>query len=699
LPDSFSGALSQSRINMKNNRLLTQGIFTTFCCMTLGISTPVFADNSMSDYLDLPLEDLLSIKVTTVSKKQQPLNEVASAVYVITGEDIKRSGVTSIAEALRMAPGIHVARIDANKWVITSRGFGSQFSNKLLVMIDGRTVYSPTFSGVYWDAQDTLLYDIDRIEVIRGPGATVWGANAVNGVINIITKNSSSTRGGLATAGAGNKEKGFASLRYGTELSTDISGKFYLKYNNRDDSYAPALGGDAGDGWERTQGGFRVDGQHKGKYSWTLQGDAYSSDENQRINIWKDPENPADSVYAPFYVAPAIHDTIKSSGYNLLAKWNYQISDQTNTTLQIYYDHTDRSEIFLDQIHDTLDIDFQHQFRILENHDIIWGVGYRSINDDFSNSFMVQFIPDSRDVSLYSGFVQDEIELIPQLLRFTLGSKFEHNDYTGIEIQPSARIVWLANEQNTLWGAISRAVRTPSRLEASSNIISRIIPIPPRFDPLVLRVKGNKEIESETVIAYELGYRVQPKENFSMDMALFYHDYDNVQTFEQSAGTSPVSDSVFGNKLSASSYGLEVSLDWRPLNWWRIQANYSFIEISSSFDDTSKDLSNTDEVTKGSSPANQFSLRSLMDLSHRISFDCWFYAVDSLDKTSFFYEDSVPGYTSFNMRLAWYPIEKIELSLIGQNLLDSRHLEFIGENLFLSTEVERAVYAQIRLFF
>lgn len=683
---------------MKNSDLILKGIVVSFCCLLIGTCTPVSAEETMSDYLDLPLEDLLSIKVTTVSKKQQPLNEVASAVYVITNEDIRRSGVTSIAEALRMAPGIHVAHIDAGKWVITSRGFGSQFSNKLLVMLDGRTVYSPTFSGVYWDAQDTLLEDIDRIEVIRGPGATIWGANAVNGVINIITKNAGSTLGGLATAGAGNKEKGFASLRYGTELSDDISGRFYLKYNNRDDSYAPALGGDAGDGWERTQGGFRIDGHHKGKYSWTLQGDAYSADENQRINIWKDPSNPANGVYAPLYVAPETHDTIESSGYNLLAKWNYRISDQANTTLQIYFDHTDRSEIFLDQTHDTLDIDFQHQLKILENHDIIWGIGYRAIRDDFKNSFMVQFLPDSQEVNLYNGFIQDEIELVPHV-RFTLGSKFEHNDYTGVEIQPSARIVWLANEKNTLWGAVSRAVRTPSRLEASSNIISRILPLPPRFDPVILRVKGNKNFESETVVAYELGYRVQPKENYSVDLALFYHDYDKLQTFEQTTGTSPVSDSVFGNKMSADSYGLEISLDWRPLDWWRIQANYSFLEISSSFDSTSRDLSNTNTVTEGSSPANQFSLRSLMDLNHRVSFDFWFYYVDNLDKTSFFYEDSVRDYTSFNARLAWYPVEKVELSLTGQNLFDSRHLEFIGENLFLSTEVERAVYAQIRLFF
>ncbi len=683
------------------NRILPrrQGIFFA---LLLGIACSGAvngrAADSVEQYMDLPLEDLLSVRVTSVSKKKQRLNEVASAVFVITREDILRSGVTSIAEALRMAPGIHVARIDANKWAVTSRGFGSQFSNKLLVMIDGRTVYSPSYSGVYWDVQDTLLDDIDRIEVIRGPGASVWGANAVNGVINIITRPASETTGGLLVAGAGNEERGFAGLRYGAPVGGDGYGRIYLKYNNRDSSYSPELQGDAGDSWESLRGGFRLDGHTGTDNDWTLQGDIYGTDENQRINLWKDPADPANRVYAPFYLQPASPDTIDSSGANLLGKWNHRLSGTSDMSLQLYYDHTRRSEALVTQTHDTVDVDFQHRFRFLETQDIIWGLGYRRIHDRFDNTFMVSFLPDSRNFDLFSAFVQDEINLTDSL-RLTLGSKFEHNDYTGFETQPSARLAWRINERAMAWAAVSRAVRTPSRLEDSARIISQIVPVPPGGDPAVLHVYRNPDVTSETLVAYELGYRVQARENLSLDVALFYNDYDDLQTFEEKEPGNPLTDNIFGNRMSASSYGFEVSLDWRPLEWWRLQANYSLLDISASLDADSGDRTGSDRVAEGSSPDNQFSIRSLMDLGHRVSLDVWLYHVDDLEKSSFFFNESVPGYTSVNVRLAWRPVRDVELSLVGRNLSDSRHPEFIGENVYLKTEVERSVYGQIRLNF
>ncbi len=679
--------------------LLPKIVYCVGLLAAAGSATPVAAMESVEKYMDLPLEDLLSLQVISVSRKKQHLNEVASAVYVITREDIHRSGVTSIPEALRMAPGIQVARIDANKWVIASRGFGSQFSNKLLVMIDGRTVYSPSYSGVYWDAQDTVLEDIDRIEVIRGPGASVWGANAVNGVINIITRNSAETRGGLLVAGAGNEEKGIFSLRYGAALSGTVDGRIYLKYTSRDSSYASLLHEDGGDDWKGLRTGFRVDGRSGAGDTWKLQGDLYSNDENQRVNLWQDPSNPASAAYAPTYLARAVPDGIDASGGNLLGKWNHQFADGGSASLQVYYDRTRRAEAFLTQTHDTLDIDFNHQFRMFGNQDVLWGLGYRSIRDDFDNTFMASFLPDSRQVNLFSAFVQDEIELTPESLRLTLGSKFEHNDYTGFEIQPSARLSWLVNRRSTLWGAVSRAVRTPSRLEDSALIISQIVPLPPPRGPMVLYVHGNGDFKSEKMIAWEVGFRHQPCENFSLDLALFYNDYDDLQTFEQVDSNSLLADTRFGNSMSAHSYGLELSVDWWPLRWWRLQANYSFLDISATLDGNSRDVVGSPQMVMGSSPKNQFSVRSLMNLGEQVEFDFWVAMVDRLERPSYYWNDGVDSYVSVNARVAWRPWKNVELALVGRNLADDRHLEYIGENLIVRTEVERSVYGLLTLEF
>jgi iron complex outermembrane receptor protein len=672
--------------------------------------TPVKAEASLETYFDLPLEDLLSMEVTSVSKKSQRLNEAAAAIFVITQEDIRRSGVTSIPEALRMAPGIQVARIDANKWAISSRGFNAQFANKLLVLIDGRSVYTPSYSGVYWDAQDTLLEDIDRIEVIRGPGATLWGANAVNGVINIITKQAAETQGGLLIAGAGNEEKVIAGLRYGADLNPETQGRLYVKYNDRDSSYAPAFMAQAQDDWRSLRGGFRIDSQATETDSWTLQGDIYQADQNQLLNLFQDPSDPTNLAYAPRFYATNLADEIESSGWNLLARWDKALSRESNTTLQIYYDHTNREEGFLAQQHDTLDIDFQHQIQAHPNHEVVWGLGYRRIQDDFDNSFAVSFAPDSRSVDLYSAFLQDEIELVPAQLRLTLGSKFEHNDYTGFEIQPSARLVWLPKQRHTLWASVSRAVRTPSRAEDSISLVTEIVPTSPLTPPLIIGINGQDDFEAEELIAYELGYRVQPSERLSLDLALFYNDYDNLQTIETVEilqlmnPLDPFGPPLlipttfeFANLAQGDSLGLELAVDWRFQEWWRMQANYSFIEVSASLHNASNDYL-TVGLLEGSSPRHQVSLRSMMDLSHAVSLDFWAYYVDELSNSSLSLtgDNSVSDYTSLNLRLAWQAQDNLELSLVGHNLLDNRHQEFIGENLLIQTEIERSIYGMVR---
>ncbi len=655
----------------------------------------VSASSSVDDYINLPLEELLSMEVTSVAKKKQSLKEVAAAVYVITAEDIRRSGVTSIPEALRMAPGIQVARMDGNKWAISSRGFNSQFANKLLVMIDGRTVYTPSYSGVYWDAQDTMMEDIERIEVIRGPGASVWGANAVNGVINVITKNARQTLGGLLVAGAGNEEKSFASLRYGAELNQDVAARFYLKYNDRDSSYAADLN-NGGDDWDSIRSGFRFDVKASDADVWTFQGDVYDASENQRVNLWKDPADPANAVYAPFYLNPNAADQIDSSGWNLLGKWEHTISATANMNLQIYYDYTERKEAFVEQFNDTLDIDFQHQFKMLQSHDIVWGVAYRRIKDKFNNTFAFMFQPDSTTTDLYSAFIQDEIELLPNSLRLTLGSKFEYNEYTDMEIQPSARLLWLLDERNTVWASVSQAVRSPSRMDRTGIFTSYIVPLPPpAVSPMVLQAYGNDDFKSEKLLAYELGYRFNPQENLSFDLSVFYNEYDDLQNYEQTT-TAPLSDVWFANNITSHSYGLELATEWRPLEWWRIQSNYSYIEISARLEKNSSDISETDQFLEGSSPEHQFSIRSMMDLPHNIALDVWVYYVSELNKTNVTRSTTIPDYTSFNLRLAWEPVKNIEIAFIGQNLLDSHHPEFTGENVLIETEVERSVFGQVR---
>lgn len=679
------------------------------------INLPIYAAESMDDYLDLPIEDLLSMEVTSVSKKKQRLTEAAAAIYVITQEDIRRSGVTSIPEALRMAPGLHVAKMDSNKWAISSRGFSSQFANKLLVLIDGRSVYTPSYSGVYWEIQDTMLEDIDRIEVIRGPGATLWGANAVNGVINIITKAATESQGGLLVAGAGNEEKAFASLRYGTELGADTHGRIYVKYNDRDSSYAPELDDEAGDDWQALRAGFRLDSTVTDSDRWTLQGDIYDTEQNQIVRQqYLDPFDPANNPpdFSSPYLEFNLPDEFEASGWNLLGRWEHDLSEDSTTSLQIYYDHTEREELILGQTHDILDLDFQHQFSPLAGHDLVWGLGYRRIKDDFDNTFNVSVLPDSQTNSLTSAFVQDEIKLLDERVRLTLGTKYEHNDYTGSEVQPSARLLWLPQEGHSVWTSISRAMRTPSRVEDSGILVTGVLPaLSPTDLPKVITTNGSDSFDSEELTAIELGYRVQPSESVSLDLALFYNKYKNLNTFEITETITSInpldpfgpplvlpSRFEFANLRDATSRGGELSLDWRLDEWWRLQANYSYLQISADNHSDSND-SFSEAVVEEASPKHQLSIRSAMDLSNAWSLDLWVYYADELGSTSYSLGSDaaeISEYISLNVRLAWRPSEQMELSLVGRDLLDNRHPEFNVENFITRTEVERSIYGQIR---
>jgi iron complex outermembrane recepter protein len=668
-------------------------IAVSMCCIaTIAVlSPPISSHANNQDFTGLSIEELMGIEVTSVSKKAQSLSDSAAAIFVVTNEDIQRSGVTSIPDALRMVPGMNVARIDSNKWAINSRESNSRFASKLLVLIDGRSVYTPSYSGVYWEVQDVLLEDVDRIEVIRGPGATLWGANAVNGVINILTKHAADTQGGLLSLGGGDQEKAFAGARYGTSLGDGIYGRIYAKGFERDE-FEHAIGGDAGDDWKMLRGGFRIDSVLNSKDSVTIQGDIYNGDINQEVDL---------ATLTPPAFFTYGDDDIDVKGGNIIARWQHVISSSSEYTLQAYYDRTEREEAIVHEKRDSFDLDFQHRFAAGYRHDILWGVRYRSTHDDFSNTNWVIFDSESQTDQLYSAFVQDEIIIKPDKIWLTLGTKLEHNDYSGYEVQPSARLLWAPHSNHKIWTAVSRAVRTPSRIEENSHIFNATVPPgtpdnPGPF-PVTLEMYGDSDYDSEELISYELGYRTLPSQNLSLDIALFYNDYDDLRIFERQTPVPVIiPPAVFpsyisqpfpvDNQISAQTYGFELAAAWQAAKWLKVNFAYSYLD---------SDMNAGEQV--GDEPKHQVSLRGAFSLRNDINLDVWLRYVDSVSAvylgTGGFYD--IDDYVTMDVRLAWRPNDTLELSLVGQNLLDSSHVEFVQENFTRPTEIERGFYGKI----
>lgn len=645
----------------------------------------------LTELAALDIEALMNVKVISAAKKEQKQSEAAAAIYVITQEDIRRSGVTSIPEALRMVPGLQVAQLDANKWAVSARGFNGRFANKLLVLIDGRSVYTPLFSGVYWDVQDTLMEDIERIELIRGPGATLWGANAVNGVINIITKKAGDTQGTLLTGGGGSEEQGFGGVRHGGALGEDAYYRIYFKYFNRD-SLVVAFGDDAEDDWSMVRGGFRIDWEPTREDTLTLQGDLYDGEEGVST---------IEPTLLPPFMRTSDSDTDVSGG-NVLSRWSHTFSDTSDMSLQFYYDRTERRATTIEEDRDTLDVEFQHRVALSRKQEIVWGAGYRFTQDDIeavSDAFTVE--PGDREDNLVSVFIQDEVDLVEDTLRFIVGSKFEYNEYTGFEVQPNARMVWNPAKKHTVWGAISKAVRTPSRAEEDFEIDQVALPpgsLGPGSPPTLVRLQGDEDFESEELIAYELGYRVMPLENLSIDIAAFFNVYDNLRTLESGtpapeptpAPAHLVVPTTIDNKMDGETYGVEVATEWRVRKWWHLRTAYSYLGIRLELDGDSADT--TSEEAEGQSPEHQVSLRSSMDLPGNFEFDSWFRYVDWLPALE------VDSYVTIDLRLGWLPTENVEFSIVAQNLLDGQRPEsspvILGG---VPSEVERGVYAKITI--
>jgi iron complex outermembrane receptor protein len=646
-----------------------------------------------ADLTELSLEELMNIEVTSVSKKEEGLFDAPAAVYVITQEDIRRSGATSIAEALRMVPGVQVARIDANKWAISARGFNSQFANKLLVLIDGRSVYTPAFAGVFWDVQDTLLEDIDRIEVIRGPGGTLWGANAVNGVINIITKNARDTQGGLVTATGGKEERGIGGARYGARLGDNLYVRAYGKYLNRDE-FVTASGQPAADDWDVGRGGFRLDWAAVAQDAVTVQGDIYRGDVGQITT--------RNLLTPPFILATAERDTV--AGGNLSGRWRHDFSARSNLSLQLYYDRTERSLVGAKEVRDTVDLDLQHRSQLTGWNEVVWGMGYRFTSDQVRNGFEFSFNPDRRGLSVASAFVQDEITAVPDQLRLILGSKLEHNDFTGFELQPSGRILWTLRPRHTLWAAVSRAVRTPSRNDRDVRFNLAVMPAPDG-PPTVVSIFGNHDVKSETLLAYELGYRAEPLPRVFLDVAAFYNQYDGLRTEEPEAPSfealpAPAHLLVpfrFADNMDGESYGVEVAASWNVASWCKLSGGYTWFDDRLRLDPGSRDPDTPAQA--GNDPHHQFNTRVSLNLPARIELDAAIYYVDHL---LYAYGPSrlrVPSYIRPDLRLAWHPSDRLEIGVVAQDLLDDHHLEF---GAFLSPQavaVQRAVFGQFRWYF
>ncbi len=647
-----------------------------------------------TDFTAFSLEELKDVVIVSASKKPEIVSNTAAAVYVITQEDIRRSGVTSIPEALRLAPGVHVARITATEWAINIRGLNSQFARNLLVLIDGRSVYTHVFSGVFWDIQDTVLDDIDRIEVIRGPGAAVWGANAVNGVINIITKKAAQTQGGQAVVLAGSQEQ-LASVRYGNTLNNQAYYRVYGKFFNRGDISDVSIDLDSqsgnpndaepSDNWRSGRGGFRIDMEpghglsEDSANSFTLQGETYKNR--------YDKEFERRSIIFPGVASLQNNgnSTSEAVGWHLQGTWQHSMTSGSATTFQIYHDYAKKDYDPGSGRVNTTDLEFQHHLTLGGNHAFVWGLEYKNINDEFDDSANISMTPSSLSQNFWSAFLQDEITIQPQRLSLIIGSKFENNEFTGLEIQPSIRLLYKPDELLSLWGAVSRAVRTPSRLELHGRTSDQVeLPDINPSAPVEVITQGNSELDPESLVAYELGMRLKPSPTLWLDTALFYNQYDDLIGLElmDSDAVNNRYELGYANNTSGQAYGVEMALDWKATDKWLLGATYTYLH-SLIRENKVDDPTLAALIAKGSNPRHSFSIRSYLDITPDIDFDLWFRYVSRLP------ERNIDSYSVIDARLAWRMRRDLELSLVGQNLLESGHSEFS------SLEIERSVYGKI----
>ena len=657
----------------KNPTLRLWGQATLFACLSLLAMENHAAPSTIDQLKSFSLSELANIEVTIAGKAPQKSSQVAAAITVLTQEDIRNSGATTIPDLLRLVPGLQVARIDAHNWVVSSRGFGDRITNKLLVMIDGRSIYSRLFAGVIWDQHDVVLEDIERIEVIRGPGASVWGANAVNGVINIITRSALDTQGTTAVTVSAGSEMSYTTLRTSGALEENGAYRVYAKYRNHDDAVFDD-GSNAADGWDDWNTGFRMDWQGDNDTHITLQGDMHRGDFSETIKVL--------DFSPPF--ARLLNDDVDVWGHNILARWSTTTRGGGHSELQAYYDKQQRDQWALEESTSTYDISYTYQLPRLGSHQLIVGGGYRYIDNelpdgDISIAQVRFFTPQQRDDELFSFFVQNEIEVLNDVLWLTLGVKLEDNDYSGSETQPNIRLRWAVTEGHMLWGSVSKAVRTPSRAEHDSFLVINLLDA--GSPPLALVLQANADFDSEELIAWELGYRFTGSDTLSVDLNLFFNDYDDLRSAEP-LGIVAIEPPVFGalitsmNGLYAEAYGVEMGLSWHPSDRWQMNFSYAYLDIQMHKKPTSNDI--VADSSEGLSPEHQLTVLGHYKLTNKLQFNLTGRYVDELPT------NNTDAYFELDAGIEWQVKPGLALSLIGRNLLDPSHRE--TSDTYLSTE-------------
>lgn len=638
---------------------------------------------------NLSISDLMQIEVSSVSRKSQTLSNTAAAAYIISQEDIRRSGATSIPEALRYVPGLEVAQSGAHTWEITSRGFNGEYANKLLVLMDGRSVYTPLFSGVLWELQDTMMEDIERIEVIRGPGAAMWGANAVNGVINVITKKSKDTRGDLIVAGAGNQERGFAGFRHGGSFEDNggtyrVYGKGFLR-----EASVNADGQRQDDAWRSGQIGFRMDRIVLGSDRLVLQGDTYRMSNGNPLT--------SNAVLVPPYTSYTPNNAPVRGG-NLRARWESTLSNGSEMSLQGYYDRVQFDTLYVGENTATYDIDFQHRLHPNATNDLMWGANYRHIHNAAGNTANMSYAPPSYGYRNYNVFVQDDITLITDRLRLTLGAKEEASYFGGKQFQPNVRLLWTPDNMNSVWLAASKASRTPDLNESTGTTSLTVIPpsVQTAGLPVQLLLSPNPDLAAEYVTAFEAGYRTQWSPRLSSDVAVYFNDYHNLIQWAYVGGVAtPAFDPapvphltvpmIYSNATTTTqTRGLEISANWRALDWMRLEGAFTYTRMNAPpWDGINYDFASL-------TPRTQESLRCLMDLSEKTKLNVSLRHVGNLPATI----QGVPAYTTADANVIYTQDNGLALSLVGQNLFLAKHAEFIAPG-YPPAQIPRSIFGKI----
>ncbi len=632
---------------------------------------------------EMTLAELGNLQVTTATKTPEAIWKTPAAIYVITHEAILRSGATTIPEALRLAPGVEVERIDTDKWSIGIRGFDSRLNRDVLVLIDGRTVYTTLLAGTYWEVQDTVMEDIDRIEVIRGPGGTIWGPNAVNGVINIITKNTSETDGTLVKVRGGSVEQGTLAVRQGGKRGK-LSYRGYAKAFSRGTQYHPD--GRNFDDWHGLQGGFRMDWAESARDGFTFQGDIY----DQRLG-----ESVVATSYTPPYQQTLDRDAVLSGG-NILGRWKRDLGEGQGLQLQVYYDRANRYEPNFTDLRDTFDVDFMHRVRPFARNQFSWGLGARfSRGHNLEVVSGLTFEPARRTDRLLSAFLQDDISLVEDKLSLAVGTKFLETNFSPLQLQPSVRLTYTPTEKQTLWAAYTHAVRTPSDAERDF-FLSGFIGIAPDGLPFFARFNANRNFRSEQMNGYELGYRRLLASKLFIDFASYYNHYSDLFSEDitgpafietDPAPTHHLLPAEFGNGLLGSTAGGEIAPEWQVTDSWRLRASYSFLELHIKKSPNSLDIGTAPQII-GSSPEHQLSLQSGFDMPKGVSLDLMYRYVSALPA------QGVKAYSTADVSLGWKMSDHFRLSVVGQNLFQPHHPEFGGDPGPL-VGIKRSAYGQI----